>query len=442
MRNLFLMLMLIFVVYNSKSQNNFNFEKEGETKDKVNFNLVGNFTIVPMTVNGVELSFLLDTGVDKTIIFSLENIDSLDLNNAHAITFAGYGGGEPIKGFKSEDNRVEIGKAVSNDFTLFVIFDKENNFSPRLGIPVHGIIGYDFYKNFVVEINYDREFIKFFEPEHYDEKCRRCGKVELTFHDHKPYLKTQMKVAGVRSQVNLLIDTGLGDALWLFCGPEITLPKPNFDDFLGLGFSGSVYGKRSKIDAFFLGEYEFNAITTAFPDSSSTYLIDFKLRKNGLVGAEILKRFNLVFDYQGQQMWFHPNHFFDDPFLYNMSGLVLEYDGFQIVKDYDRVFLNPLRDGSQQKDLRRKNSMVSFEVKFNLKPKLKIVEVRSKSPAEIAGLKEGDVVLRVNGKETHHYSLVELASLFSSEEGKRIKMKVFREGVGVLKKKFHLKKVL
>lgn len=438
---LFILVMLIFNALYVHSQNNFYFEKSNRSKDKVNFNLVGNFTIIPVKVNGVELSFLLDTGVDKTIIFSLENIDSLTLENTHAVVFSGYGVKDPIKGFKSENNRVQIGKAISDDFTIYVIFDKENNFSPRLGVPIHGIMGNDFYKNFVVEVNYNREFVKFYEPENHDKKYRRYENKTLVFYDHKPYIQTDIVVNENRIQSTLMIDTGLGDGLWLYSGPTIPLVEPNFKDFLGLGFSGSVYGKRSKIDAFFLGKYKLNEITTAYPDSASTYLVNPTYRKNGLIGAEILKRFNLVFDYQGHKMWFVSNHFFDDPFLYNMSGLVLEYDGFRLVENYERVSLQPLNEfdtGEEEKHL----PLVSFEVKFELKPQLKIVEVRPQSPAYISGLREGDIVLRVNGRSASHYSLIDLGSLFSSEVGRQIKMRIHREDVGEMKKKFRLKKVL
>ena len=49
---------------------------------------------------------------------------------------------------------IKIGKAVNVNQEVFVVFDEEINFTPRLGVPIHGIIGYDIFKDFVVEINY------------------------------------------------------------------------------------------------------------------------------------------------------------------------------------------------------------------------------------------------------------------------------------------------
>ncbi|HET8809516.1 MAG TPA: aspartyl protease family protein [Flavobacteriaceae bacterium] len=422
------------------SQSNFHFENPKEIKDKLRFEFIKGLVILPVKINGVELSFLLDTGVEKTILFSLEEKDSIDLNDAVSIDLRGLGKGGSAVAFKSDNNHMEIGKAVSTDFSLFVIFDKTMNFSPRLGIPVHGIIGYDFFKNFVVEISYDNEFIKFYDPKHYDEKCRNCDTEPLFFYNNKPYLKTEVKVADQTINITLLVDSGAGDALWLFPNEKIKVPSPNFQDFLGYGLSGSVYGKRSKISFFSFGKYEFEDITTAFPDSSSVGVVKPYLLKDGLIGAEILKRFDLIIDYPDQRLLFEPNKFFDDPFYYDLSGLILQYDGMRVVREYEQVNVKEFAEYGSNKD--RRNLMASYSVKFNLRPRLVIAEIRPASPAFKAGLKKGDMILRVNGKRAHQYTLTELSNLFSSEVGKRIKIKVEREGMGTLVKKFYLEKMM
>ena len=42
-------------------------------KKAPNFKLINNLIIIPVEVNGVTLSFLLDTGVSKPIIFNFLN---------------------------------------------------------------------------------------------------------------------------------------------------------------------------------------------------------------------------------------------------------------------------------------------------------------------------------------------------------------------------------
>ena len=44
------------------------------------------------------LSFILDTGVDKTILFNLSQNDSIGLNNVRRINLKGLGDGESYRG--------------------------------------------------------------------------------------------------------------------------------------------------------------------------------------------------------------------------------------------------------------------------------------------------------------------------------------------------------
>jgi hypothetical protein len=45
--------------------------------------------------------------------------------------------------------------------------------------------------------------------------------------------------------------------------------RPNIDDFLGRGFNGDIYGKRSRIHNFYLGDFKFEKPLTAMPDEYS-----------------------------------------------------------------------------------------------------------------------------------------------------------------------------
>ena len=78
------------------------------------------------------------------------------------------GDDKPIEALKSSNNTVIIGEAINLNQDLYAIIDASINFTPSLGIPIHGIIGYDVFKDFVVEINYSRNFIKLHNPLYYD----------------------------------------------------------------------------------------------------------------------------------------------------------------------------------------------------------------------------------------------------------------------------------
>lgn len=127
---------------------------ENTDKIVIKFKLINNLIFIPVNVNGVELNFLLDSGIAETLLFSLEN-KNVDFKNIEKITFKGLGETVSIEALKSIKNDVKIGKNfIDNSHTIFLVLDESFNISQDIGIPVNGIIGYYFFKNHPVEINY------------------------------------------------------------------------------------------------------------------------------------------------------------------------------------------------------------------------------------------------------------------------------------------------
>lgn len=407
------------------TQSNFEFSKN-RVKDKVDFTLVNNLVLIPVLVNDVPLNFLLDTGASSTVIFSFEETDSIELHNYTLIKLRGLGKGEPVDALKSEGNTIQIGKAISDNQTIYVVFEGALNFSSRLGHPVHGIIGNDFLKNFVVEINNVRERMRFFLPEYYRKKrCRRCVKKDLIFHKDKPYLTAKFKEGNIEMDVHLLIDSGSGDGLWLFenSDPQIDIPDNAFEDYLGLGINGNIYGKRSKVNQFVLGKFTLENVNTSYPDVDFLDVIKEMGSRNGSLGGEILKRFNWTISYTDKFLILKKNKFFKVPFHYNMSGITLEQGGFALVSE--RVQVN---SNQYQPTIPFKINL-SDHLEINLKELFKVVAIRENSPAHLAGIQIGDEILEVNKKRSYNYDLNEINQLFYNNEGKTIRMKILRNGV-------------
>ena len=252
------------------------------------------------------------------------------------------GEGESVEALKSKNNVFRIGDAVKFNQDLYAVFNADINFTPRLGVPVHGIIGYDLFKDLVVEISYSGKFIKLTEPEHYRYKnCRKCERLNLEFYNNKPYLNVSVKINNKDIPIKLLIDSGGSDSLWLFEDKDMGIHCGDkyFTDFLGHGLSGSVYGKRSKIQEFSIGNVVLKNANVAYPDSTSiSYARQFKDR-NGSLAGNILKRFNLIVDYPRGYITFKKNSYFKDPFSYNKSGIELAHDGMRFVKEIDNVYM-------------------------------------------------------------------------------------------------------
>jgi hypothetical protein len=416
-------------------------------KDKISFELVNNLVIVPIEVNGDKLSFLLDTGVNSTILFGISEADSLRVNNAKLIKVIGLGEGEGVVALKSENNELRIGEAIDWNHSINVIFEESLNFSTRMGIPIHGILGNDFFKNFVVKTDYTAKKLTFYDPLKYrNKRCNNCAELNLQFHNNKPY--ANIKIATLDKtfeEITLLVDSGSSDALWLFEeeGMLSSDSKKYFDDFLGLGFSGNIFGKRSKLDQVWLGDFYLKEVKVAFPDKSATEGVNFFKDRDGSIGGDLLKRFTVTMDYQSKTMTLKKNRNFSDSFFYNMAGLTIEHDGVDVVtelttrRNFDFASSKNRETGTASQAV----TDVSVFTQISLVPRYVIVNIRKGSPAQLAGLEIGDEIVTINGDPAHKIKLFELNALFSSKAGKRINLKVKRNNL-LFKAGFTLKRVI
>lgn len=439
-----IIIILISAIFpNAFSQNDFVIEND-KGKFKQKFDLINDLVIVPVEVNGRELSFLLDTGVNSTIIFSLSSEDSTSVNNPLTVYLKGMGVGKPLRALKSSHNTLKVGDAVSRDHSIYIIEGEVFSISNRLGFALNGILGYEFFKEFVIEFNYKRKFMKVFNKNEYEySDCRRCIDLPLKFYRNKPYVELEVSIEGEGAKaVDLLVDSGSGDALWLFNNEErgIYLPERSFEDFLGFGISGSVYGHRSRIDALSLGRYVLEDITVSYPDSLSLEAVSSFEERDGSVGAQVLKRFHSVVDYNAKNLRLKPNNDFHDPFEYNMSGVVVKHNGYQVVKNTAPANTFQIQDDDPAEEGTRVYQ-TTRQVVYSLEPSYEVAEIRPDSPAEISGLMIGDEIIKLNGRPAYKFTLQKISEIFSSKEGKRIRMEVLREGQ-VLEIEFRLERIL
>ena len=431
---------IIFVFTSSFAQDKFRF-LQGLESHSFSFKLINNIIVLPIEVNGSKLNFLLDTGVGNSIMFNLSLEDSLKLRNTQKIRLRGLGEGGHIDAIKSSNNLFKIGKAVNGNHMIYLIPGKEFELSSHMGINISGIIGGDLFRDFIVDINYSANRIKLYNPESYVYKtCKKCQTFDLEFYKDKPYITIDLESEnGEQFKVKLLIDSGGGDSLWLFdkSSDKIRVPEKNFDAYLGKGLSGSIFGKRGKINKIKIGDYYFSDANVAYPDSSSiAKAYNFKER-NGSLASEILKRFRIVMDYPNKKITFvKRSKYYSDPFLYNMSGIELAYSGRMLVRE---------RENSLPLGMTAQTEATTIELVYRFvyafKHSFEIVQIREGSPAHKAGLQLKDVILQINGRPAYDFKLGQIIEIFSTKPGKRVKLLIDRGGK-ILTYSFKLENVI
>ncbi|PWB24430.1 PDZ domain-containing protein [Flavobacterium sp. HTF] len=419
------------------AQSDFLIEK-GHSKVTIPFKLINNLIFIPIKVNGIELNFLLDSGVEETVLFSMEERQEVSFNNVEKIKLRGLGSEEEIEGLKSTNNVLSSHSFKSQNHLLYIILDQSFNLSSHIGIPVNGIIGYKFFKNNLVEVNYQKKKITIhLNNEEVRKKLdKKFKSIPITIEKSKPYIEAVAVVNSEDIPAKLLIDIGNSDSFWVFENNKIKLPKKNFPDFLGKGFSGDIEGHRAKIEKFSLADFDFKNPIVSFPDSSSIKNVKMVPGRIGSVGGEILKRFTLVLDYAGRKLYLKKNSKFSEPFTYNKSGITIQHNGLQWVQE--TVHLQTVQVasslGEAEQNLKKDDN---FRYKFSLKPVYEIVNIRKRSAAEKCGLQKGDIIVSINNNLPYKYSLQQINALLKSEEDTWINMEVERNSL-ILKFRFKL----
>lgn len=399
-------------------------------RETISFQLINNLIFIPITVNGVELTFLLDSGVAETLLFSVGDSE-LVLQDTERVKFSGLGGALEIEGLKSVNNKVQIGKTFADSkHTIFVILDEEFNFSSHVGIPVNGIIGYPFFRNHQIKIDYQTKKITVYRNS-LKAPGKSFAKVDITVEGKKPYVMAGVEQVAVRQHSKLLLDLGNSDPLWLF--PEaingFQYNRPTIDDFLGRGFNGDIYGKRSRIHGLYLDRFTFEKPLAAYPDAESVRHLTLVPGRKGSLGNDLLRRFTVIFDYPSNRLYLRKNRYYNDPFHLNMSGLEVKHDGMTWGQELVKVE-NPSPRHSETAS-GYASATNEFRYRFTLKPEYSVAGIRAESPASRAGLRKGDKLLKLNNRNTGEMKLEQIMQLLRSEPGRKITVEISRE------EKFH-----
>lgn len=386
----------------------FLFDNQRRKSTTINFKSASNLIIIPVTINDSDtLNFILDTGVRFPIITELPFINKLNLNYMMPIQVKGLGEGIELTAYRSGNNTMHIEGLTARNQEVQMIIDENFQISHMLGIPVHGLIGFNLFKDYIVEIDYINEKLTLFRPEYYKYRDRKNDIIlPLHFDGNKPFVRTQIVTDDLEEvPVKLLVDTGASDALWLSekSDDRIDIPEKHVDAFLGRGLSGDLFGIKGRIDGIWVGPLVLPKPIVAFPNSELIDQLISNNDRNGTLGAEILRRFRVTMDYRNSRLTLRPTHKIKEDFNYNMSGMEVT------------------------------NPMPGL-------PVFTIANVSENSPAYFAGLKENDQILSLNFSNHRNLELNDINLLLQSKENRKIRIKVLREGEE-FKTSFELKKM-
>src|SRR5690606_7975039 len=146
--------------------------------------------------------------------------------------------------------------------------------------------------------------------------------------------------------------------------------------------------------------------------------------RDGSLGGEVLKRFNMVFDYSRSSLTLRKNRNFKEPFEYNMAGVQLQHNGLRYIAESIAGPGGVVK--AEESTFGNAQILLENKTRLSLVPEIIVSSIRAGSPAGDGGLREGDVILAVNGKGVHRYKLQEVLKMINEKEGKRIRLLIER----------------
>ena len=295
----------------------------GKSALKLPLKISNNHVYLQVSVNNAKpLWFLLDTGFGG-IIINLRNARALGLKLDPAGQTTGVGEGLADVFFTENVSFTLPGVTIAHEKVGILSLENVEECSNKIDVdlqgkitsraqaakgdeqqPIDGILGDEFFRLFVVEIDYAAKSINLYDPKsyHYQGKGER---IPFEVRQKHIYMRAPITASG-RSPINglFVIDTGSAGALVLtspFVEQHKLLPPPNqTTPFSICGIGGDSQTQIGNLGEIRLGTIKLESPVTMFSQATNGVLSspDF----SGHIGNAILRRFKVVFDYSRRVM--------------------------------------------------------------------------------------------------------------------------------------------
>ncbi|MDB5009177.1 MAG: hypothetical protein JWP45_3570 [Mucilaginibacter sp.] len=383
-------LLFIFLVcgcFTAKAQY---FDLEGSKKHvTIPFKVIREMIVIQLIINNKgPFNFILDTGVGLMLITDPKLVDSINISNKRTIKISSLGEGEDYEAYITSALKIHIPGLVSYDIGAAILKKDHFGLSNYAGIPIHGLLGYEFFNNLAVKIDFADSTLSVSRPK--DVRLFKKGtKIPISIQDRKPYINARVIFPnGTKINEKLIVDLGAGHPLSIENIINMQgLPQKFIAANLGVGLTGPINGFLSRVDEVDIGKFKFKDVITSFPVLDKAVI---GTKRDGNLGIGLLKRFTVIFDFTDSVIYLKPNFHFNDPFEHDMSGL--EYYGSG--NAYNRVIISRVEPGS---------------------------------PADEVGLEKDDEIVAINFKPVSEMSLEQIDAIFRSKTDRSLLLEVFHD---------------
>lgn len=355
---------------------------------EIPFQLHGSMILAELSIDSsTPLGFIFDTAAGGTII-SASTADLLGIVGDETVSREGATGTAPI--ILSEKHVVATGDLRFQNVTLGIA--DLDHVQKRLGIRIDGVIGWEILSQYAVRLNYDTMRLEIYDNKRFDYELS-VGSYPIEVQG--TVILTNITAAfenGNTFTGKVMVDTGSGNTI------SFNTPFAEENDLL------------SGMDNYY--ERETQSLSTASSRIYTTMLADLSIRDYtfisipasiaiaetgalswsgimGILGNDVLKRFNMFIDLQQQRMFLEPNQLYREAFEVNCSGVELVTDD-----TFQKVIVDHVYVGS---------------------------------PAYEVGMQVNDEIVQIDGTSTSYFQLPQIRSILS-QDSKEVEIIVARKG--------------
>ena len=363
--------------------------KEGYSQNQkiaeIPFKLNDGHMIIRLSLNEAgPFNFIFDSGAGGTLI-SERVTDSLGIEASLSRKNVGVSGEHKvglIKGIELSFDENEI--ANTNLLTTSTYFEEIDD-----GSKVHGVVGYAILSRYVVEVNNDRKSLILYDMNNYG-YSGQGEELPIYLVQNLPIINGSSGMYNDTSfEGQFMVDTGARSEL-IISSPTVIQYEmaENIGKYYTVRANIGTSSRRTKmrygrLKEFAFGSFKFDDIPVALSsDNKGVLSMDFI---NGIIGNRLLQRFDITFDYNRSVIYFEARNEIKKDYIVNLSGFNLYF--------------------------------------VSAKPIIK--NLIDRSPADYAGLRNGDEIISINGVLIENLESSEIRNAFTVE-GEKIALVIKR----------------
>lgn len=338
------------------------------------------------------LWFALDSGASFPFVIDPRQTKALGLEVRDVVTAGGGAGPGGYEVGKTNVLSLKLGSLdLANQTVAVIALDSLESLAGRT---LDGLVGSDLFNHYVVELDYLAGRIVLHNPQTY--RYSGAGEsVPLTKQDNHFFVAATIRMPGC-AQVDgrLLVDTGGAFVSVVLNAPFARandLPASNqrtIADRSLFGLGGETRVLVSRGTSLTLGKLVIAEPLVYLSQDTGGALASSDF--DGIIGADLLRKFKVIFDYPRHRLIFEKTPNSLQRIEYDMSGIRLRAGGTDL-----RTFT--------------------------------VSQVLEDSPAAEAGLREGDVFTHINGTAASKFTLDEIYEMLK-QPGRQFKLKFRRNG--------------